>query len=504
MKGRPEMNAPLQPAAIDALPHILRHRQTKIVATLGPASSSAEVIATLFERGVDVFRLNFSHGSHDDHRIRYDILRDLERRTGRPVAVMADLQGPKLRLATFAKGKIAVAPGQVLRLDLSLEPGDETRVGLPHPEIFAAMVPGAELLLDDGKVRLTVESCGLDHAVTRVVSGTALSDRKGVNVPGVALPISALTPKDRADLVFALDLGVDWIALSFVQRAEDVAEARELIQGRAALLAKIEKPQAIQHLDAIVELADGIMVARGDLGVEMPPEDVPVLQKTIVREALRAGKPVIVATQMLESMVTAPAPTRAEASDVATAIFDGADAVMLSAETAAGAYPVEAVTIMNRIAERVEKDPVYRQMIEAQRLPPRFHTPSDAITVAARQVAQSLDAAAIATYTTSGSTTLRAARERPAMPILCIARSIAISRRMMLAYGVHGVIAGVPDGFQAKIRAAVKIAVAEGLAVAGDQIVVTAGDGVTGSTNVLRVAAVDAEGMPAMPESAAE
>ena len=488
----------------DMLPAILRHRRTKIVATLGPASSSPDIIAALFERAVDVFRLNFSHGSHENHRRSYEILRDLERRTGRPVCIMADLQGPKLRLATFAAGRVVLVAGQRLRLDLSMEPGDETRVGMPHPEIFAALVAGAELLLDDGKVRLTVESCGPDHAETRVISGTALSDRKGVNVPGVALPISALTPKDRADLTFALELGVDWIALSFVQRAEDVAEARALIQGRAALLAKIEKPQAIDHLDAIVDLADGIMVARGDLGVEMPPEDVPVLQKTIIREAIRAGKPVIVATQMLESMVTAPAPTRAEASDVATAIFDGADAVMLSAETAAGAYPLEAVTIMNRIAERVERDPIYRGMIDSQRQPPRSHTPSDAITAASRQVATSVGAVAIATYTTSGSTTLRAARERPEMPILCIARSPAISRRMMLAYGVHGVLAEVPDGFQAKIRAAVRIARSEGLAEVGDLIVVTSGDGVTGSTNVLRVATVGAENMPAMPESAAE
>ncbi len=498
------MNAPVATVVADRLPSILRHRQTRIVATLGPTSSSPEMIEALFERAVDVFRLNFSHGSHDDHRRRYDILRDLERRTGRPVCIMADLQGPKLRLATFAHGPITLTPGATLRLDLSLEPGDESRVGLPHPEIFAALAPGAELLLDDGRVRLTVESCGLDHAVTRVVSGRTLSDRKGVNVPGVALPISALTTKDRADLAFALDLGVDWIALSFVQRPEDVAEAHALIQGRAALLAKIEKPQAIDHLAAIVALADGLMVARGDLGVEMPPEDVPILQKTIVREAVRAGKPVIVATQMLESMVTNPAPTRAESSDVATAIFDGADAVMLSAETAAGAYPLEAVTIMNRIAERVEKDPIYRRMIEAERLPPHSHTPSDAITAAARQVAETLGAAAIATYTTSGSTTLRAARERPEMPILCIARSAAISRRMMLAYGVHGVLEGVPDGFQAKVRTAARIARAEGLAKTGDLIVVTAGDGVTGSTNVLRVVAIDAVDMPVLSDSMAE
>jgi len=495
------MSAPRHaPEAAPAASPIRRKRQTKIVATLGPASGDAEVIDALFEQGVDVFRLNFSHGSHDDHRRRLDVLRDLEQRHGRPIAVLADLQGPKLRLGTFAAGRIALAFGQAFRLDLDPTPGDETRVGMPHPEIFAALVPGAELLLDDGKVRLEVLSCASDHAETRVLAGTALSDRKGVNVPGVALPISALTPKDRADLAFALDAGVDWIALSFVQRPQDVVEARELIGDRAALLAKIEKPQAIEHLETIIDLVDGIMVARGDLGVEMPTEDVPPLQKRIVRAARRAGKPVIVATQMLESMISAPTPTRAEASDVATAVFDGADAVMLSAETAAGAHPVEAVAIMNRIAERVERDPIYHQMIDAQRDAQGAPSASDAITAAAHQVARAIGAAAIATYTTSGSTTLRAARERPAVPILCLARSLAISRRLVLAYGVRSVFAPVPDGFRAKIVGAVEVAAREGLAVDGDTLVVTAGDGVTGSTNVLRVATVGAERPAAMPE----
>ena len=473
---------------------ILRRRQTKIVATLGPASTDPEVIGALFESGVDVFRLNCSHGTHEDHRRRLAVLRDLERRWDRPIAVLADLQGPKLRLGTFVGGSIALEAGRAFRLDLDPTPGDETRVGLPHPEIFAALVPGAELLLDDGKVRLEVVACGPDRAETRVVSGTTLSDRKGVNVPGVVLPISALTDKDRADLAFALDAGVDWIGLSFVQRPQDVAEARALVGTRAAILAKIEKPQAIDHLEAIVALSDGIMVARGDLGVEMPPEDVPTLQKRIVREARRAGKPVIVATQMLESMISAPTPTRAEASDVATAIFDGTDAVMLSAETAAGAHPIEAVTMMNRIAERVERDPIYRQMIDAQRATQAQTSASDAITTAAGRVARAVGAVAIATYTTSGSTTLRAARERPEVPILCLARSAAVSRRMMLAYGVRSVFAPVPDGFRAKIAGAVDVAVREGLAVAGDALVVTAGDGVTGSTNVLRVAVVGEEG----------
>jgi len=476
-----------------ATDRITRKRQTKIVATLGPASNEASVIEALFASGVDVFRLNCSHGSHADHRRRLDILREIEQRWGRPIGVLADLQGPKLRLGTFAEGRIALTLGQNFRLDLDSKPGDETRVGMPHPEIFAALTSGAELLLDDGKVRLEVLSRGPDHAETRVLAGTALSDRKGVNVPGVALPISALTKKDRADLDFALEAGADWIALSFVQRPEDVIEARELIGDRAALLAKIEKPQAIDHLEAIIALCDGVMVARGDLGVELPPEDVPTLQKRIVLEARRMGKPVIVATQMLESMITAPTPTRAEASDVATAIFDGADAIMLSAETAAGAYPLEAVTIMNRIAERVERDPLYRQAIDAQRAAHGPVSASDAISSAAGEVARAIGAAAIATYTTSGSTTLRAARERPAVPILCLARSVAISRRMALSYGVRSVFAAVPDGFRAKVANAVAVAELQGFAKPGDMLVITAGDCVTGSTNVLRVAAVAAE-----------
>ncbi|WP_448190060.1 pyruvate kinase [Azospirillum sp. sgz301742] len=472
---------------------IRRFRLTKIVATLGPSSSTPEMIRTLFETGVDMFRLNFSHGSHDDHGARVKAIRALEKETGRPIAIMADLQGPKLRLGKFANGPVELTAGQSFRLDLSKEPGDTTRVGMPHPEIFAALEPEAELLLDDGKVRLRVVSCSPEHADTIVVSGTRLSDRKGVNVPGVVLPLSPLTDKDREDLVFALDQGVDWVALSFVQRPEDVAEARKLIAGRAALLSKMEKPQAIDHLDQIIELSDGLMVARGDLGVELPAEDVPSIQKRIVRDSRRAGKPVIVATQMLESMVSAPAPTRAEASDVATAVYDGADAVMLSAETASGAYPVEAVSMMDRIARRVEQDPLYRTIMDAQHPDPQ-QTAADAITAAARQVAHTIEAAAIVTYTTSGSTTLRAARERPEVPILCLTSSPETARRLVIAYGVHSVQTEDVDNFSEMVQKAARIAHDDGLAAEGQRLVITAGVpfGTPGNTNILRIAWVEA------------
>ncbi len=482
------MSAPA-PSKTGSNPKI-RRRQTKVVATIGPASGTIEVIRELVAAGADVFRLNFSHGAHEEHRARFDILRQVEAETGRPIAVMADLQGPKLRISTFAEGSIELAEGQTFRLDLSKEPGDNTRVGLPHPEIFAALKPNTDVLLDDGRVRLHVVSCAKDHAVTTVVSGRGLSNRKGVNVPDVVLPLSALTPKDRKDLAFALDLGVDWIALSFVQRPEDLIEARGLIGDRAALLAKIEKPQAIDTLSAIIELADGVMVARGDLGVEMRPEDVPTLQKRIVRESRQAGKPVIVATQMLESMVTSPAPTRAEASDVATAVFDGADAVMLSAETAAGAYPVAAVAIMDSIAQRVEHDPLYRQIIEAQRLPFGAETSSDAITHAAKQIAGALDAKAIITYTATGSTTLRVTRERPGVPVLCVTPDLIKTRKLMLAYGVLVIPTPLFRRFQDKVNTGVTLALDLGIAELGDTLVVTAGEGVPGSTNVLRIVTV--------------
>jgi pyruvate kinase len=468
-----------------------RLHRTKIVATLGPASASEKGIADLFDAGVDVFRLNFSHGSHDDHRKNFEIIRKLERKTHRPIAVLMDLQGPKLRIGTFADDRIELEQGAKFRLDQDDKPGDVNRVRLPHREIFQAISPGTDLLLDDGKIRLRVADCSDGHADCEVITGGPLSNRKGVNVPGVVLPLSPLTAKDQDDLRFGLDLGIDWCGLSFVQRPEDIAEARKLIAGRAAIMAKLEKPAAIDRLEEIIELSDAVMVARGDLGVEMPPEDVPVLQKRIIRACRQTGKPVVVATQMLESMIESPTPTRAEASDVATAVYDGADAVMLSAETAAGKYPVQAASMMNRIIERVEVAPSYRRAIDAEREEPEA-TAADAISAAARQVAHTLSAAAIVTFTTSGSTTLRAARERPDVPIICLTPVIETARRLAVVWGVHTVHSSDARNFQDMVVKASHFAVADGFAKANDRIIITAGVpfGTPGATNVLRITRV--------------
>ncbi len=463
-----------------------RLTRTKIVATVGPSSSSEEVLSQLFQAGVDVFRLNFSHGTHDEHAERVRIIRGLEQHFSRPIGILADMQGPKLRVGAFAAGSVALQSDAAFRLDLHDAPGDTTRVELPHPEIFAALQPGAVLLLDDGKLRLQVTDCGADYADTKVLVPGTLSDHKGVNLPNTRLDISPLTPKDRSDLAFALSLGVTFVGLSFVQRPEDIVEARELIDGRARVLAKLEKPSAIQHLERIVELSDALMVARGDLGVEMPTEDVPVLQRRIVRACRHAGKPVIVATQMLESMVHAPTPTRAEASDVANAVYEGTDAVMLSAETAAGAFPVEAVTIMERIILRAEKDPAFQGTLHVEEAIPEA-TEADAITVAARQAAETIGATSIVTFTGSGDTTLRAARERPAMPILAITFDEPTARSLALSWGVHPVVIASPRSFREMVASAERIAVAEGFADPGGTIVFLAGFPVGSSVNTLRI-----------------
>ncbi len=465
-----------------------RLRKAKIVATLGPASSDPAVIRQLFEAGADVFRLNFSHGSHADHKRRYDAIRDLEKQTGRPIAILQDLQGPKIRIGALQAGSVLLERGAMVRFRLSPEPGDARTVPLPHPEVIGNLMPGHTLMIDDGKLQLTVTACGDDFADARVVIGGTLSDRKGVNLPNTNLPISPLTEKDRVDLAFGLDLGVDWVALSFVQRPADVIEAQGLIGGRAGIMAKIEKPAALERIEEIVALVDAVMVARGDLGVEIPPEEVPGRQKELIRLCRQAGKPVIVATQMLESMIKTPSPTRAEASDVATAIYDSADAVMLSAESASGDWPVEAVAMMNRIITHTENHKLYRSIIDALQPSPENTTPH-AVAAAAADVADAIGAAAIVAFTASGTTALRAARKRPRVPILSLSPSAGIARRMALLWGTHNMLTPEITTYDEMVENARKHALEEGFAKEGDRIVVIAGIpfGRPGSTNNLRV-----------------
>ncbi|SDO03473.1 pyruvate kinase [Rhodoferax sp. OV413] len=471
------------------MPH---SHNAKIVATLGPASADRATITALVRAGANVFRLNFSHGTHADHRQRFELIRAIEAELGRPIGILLDLQGPKLRIGTFAHGPVQLLDGAAFRLDLdAARPGDATRASMPHPQIFAALKPGAELLLDDGKLKLEVQSCGADHAETRVINGGQLSDRKGVNVPGVVLPLSALTEKDKADLDFGLSLGVDWVALSFVQRAADITEVKQIVQGRAGIVAKLEKPAAIESLEAILAETDAVMVARGDLGVEMPAEQVPAIQKRIVRACRRLGKPVIVATQMLESMIAAPVPTRAEASDVATAIYDGADAVMLSAESASGRFPVESVAMMARIIAQTEADPHYRDALDASHTPPSANT-ADAIGHAAHAVAGLLDVATMVAYTSSGASALRMARERPRASILGLTPNPATARRLALVWGVRPVLCQDVTNVSEMTEVALQTAVAQQFAASGQTIVIAAGMpfGASGSTNLLRIAQV--------------
>ncbi|WP_434034873.1 pyruvate kinase [Cupriavidus sp. a3] len=468
-----------------------RIRNAKVVATLGPSSSSREVINDLFLAGADVFRLNFSHGTHEDHAQRLTEIRAVEKQHGRPIGVLLDLQGPKLRIGAFAGGKVSLSAGDKFRLDLSEADGSARRVHLPHPEIFAALREGSELLLDDGKIRLRVDSRGEDFAETTVLNGGPLSNRKGVNVPDVMLPLSAMTEKDRRDLEFGLELGVDWVALSFVQCPEDVREIKKIVNGRAGVIAKLEKPAAIQSLDEIVREADAVMVARGDLGVEMPAEQVPSLQKQIIRACRKAGKPVIVATQMLESMIASPVPTRAEASDVATAVYDGADAVMLSAESASGQYPVEAVQMMNGIIKRTESDPLYHDAIEASHTPPNQQV-ADAISNAVRHIAQLLKVPAAVAYTSSGYSALRMARERPAVPIVGMTPLESTARRLALAWGVHAVLCQEVEDVVEMTDLACQTVLKEKFGSSGLSIVISAGlpFTVAGTTNLLRIAQI--------------
>src|ERR1700728_2461430 len=468
-----------------------RQRRTKVVATLGPASGDRTAIARLFQAGADVFRINMSHTNHDRMRELVASIRAVEADNNRPIGILVDLQGPKLRLGTFKDGSAEIDKGQDFILDADAAPGDARRVQLPHPEIFAAIKPGDALLIDDGKLRLVATEVSPQRIVAQVKVGGKVSNRKGVSLPDTVVPLAALAPKDIADLEAALDAGIDWLALSFIQRPEDVAEAKKLARGRAAVMAKIEKPQAVARLSDILELADALMVARGDLGVEMPLEKVPGVQKEMTRACRRAGKPVVVATQMLESMISSPVPTRAEVSDVATAIFDGADAVMLSAESAAGQYPLEAVTTMNRIAEEVEREGIYLPALHVLHTEPE-PTGADAIAAAARQVAETLDLAAIVCWTSSGATGMRVARERPRPPIVAISPMLGAGRKLSLVWGIHCVVAEDARDQDDMVERACEIASKEDFAKAGERVIIVAGVplGTPGATNMMRVAYV--------------
>jgi pyruvate kinase len=465
---------------------MIRARRARIVATIGPASRDR--IRELALAGADVFRVNFSHGVNAEHARSIAAVRKAEAQVGRPLAVLADLQGPKIRLGEFEDGSIRLKPGHVLRLDLKSKPGDASRIGVPHPEVFAALRTGASVLLDDGKVRLRVTDHGPDFADTEVEAGDTLSDHKGLNLPGLAIPIPALTDKDRKDLAFALKEGVDWVALSFVQRASDMAELRRLVQDRASVLAKIEKPSALEALDEILDLSQAVMVARGDLGVELAPEEVPVVQKQLVRAARLRGIPVIVATQMLESMTHAPTPTRAEASDVAGAVYEGADALMLSAESAVGEYPLEAISMMDRIITRVERDPRWPELMRAEY--PVEDADADALVAAARKAADAASTACLVTFTTTGQTPLRLARERPLQPTLALTPNLDTARKLALLWGVEPRV--VPELLDPEelARAALQQAVETGLAEPGQRILILAGlpMGSPGAANILRIA----------------
>ena len=468
---------------------MIRLRRTRIVATLGPASRAPAMVLELARIGVDVFRLNFSHGVHADHQAALEAVRAAEAGISRPLAVLADLQGPKFRLGVFEAGSLSIEPGQRLRFDLDPAPGGAARIPLPHPEVFKALKPGALLVLDDGKVRLVVKKASDSFAEVEVIAGEALSDRKGLAVPGADIPVSALTPKDRADLEFALRVGVDWVALSFVQNAADMADLRRLVNGRASVLAKIEKPAALRDLEAILDVSDGLMVARGDLGVELAPEEVPVAQKTIVRAARRRGTPVIIATQMLESMTMNPSPTRAEASDVANGVYEGADALMLSGESAAGAWPCEAVAMMDAIIRKVEADPNWPSLMRAEH--GEDHDEDvDVLISAATRAAEARSTACLVAYTTTGATARRLARERPGHPILALAPSEPVARRLCLLWGVEPRAASQPRGIEAMTDAAAAMAGRLGLAAPGARVLIIAGPplGAPGAANLLRIA----------------
>ncbi|WP_026783919.1 pyruvate kinase [Pleomorphomonas koreensis] len=472
-----------------------RNRKVKILATLGPSSSDKDMIARLHQAGADCFRINMSHTNHEKLRYYVSTIREVEAEAGRPIGILADLQGPKLRVGTFANGPVFLEIGSKFAFHRDKVDGDVTGVTLPHPEIIDALEPGHRLLIDDGRLRLRIVENDRKVAVAEVEVGGKISDRKGVSLPDTILTSGALTEKDRADLTAALDADVDWIALSFVQQPEDLMEVHEIVDGKCGVMAKIEKPQAVKRFNEILELSDAIMVARGDLGVELPLEQVPSVQKSITRTTRKAGKPVVVATQMLESMIQSPVPTRAEVSDIANAVFEGADAVMLSAESAAGAYPVEAVQTMSHVAEEVESSEHFHSILAGQRGEPDA-TPADAISASARQIAETLGIAALVCFTASGATGLRAARERPSTPILALSPNRSMARRLALVWGIHSVVTDDARSLNDLVQRASRISAEEGFAAPGDRIIITAGVpfGSAGVTNLLRIATIGADG----------
>ncbi|WP_409361175.1 pyruvate kinase [Bartonella heixiaziensis] len=472
-----------------------RARKVKIIATLGPSSFSISMIEKLFMAGADVFRLNMSHTDRETMADLVKRIRKVEKTVGRPIGILVDLQGPKLRIGRFAKGQEDLRVGQNFTLDDRDVLGDAQRVYFPHEQVLAAVKPGNRLLIDDGKLELCAELCDGHSVQCRVVSGTRISDRKGVSLPDTVLPFGPMTPKDQADLYAVLEQPVDWVALSFIQRPEDILEVRQLTKNKVSLMAKIEKPQALEQIEKIIDVSDGIMIARGDLGVEMPLERIPALQMELIKACRLAGKPVVVATQMLESMISSSVPTRAEVSDVATAVYAGSDAVMLSAESASGLYPEEAVLMMDRIAKQIEQDPTYDAQVGAQHPAPES-TGTDAISLAARQIAETLQLKAIVAYTASGTTGVRASRERPNTPIIALSPIVETARRLALVWGVHCVVVQDARDLEDMVDRAAAIAFQEGFCQGGDRFLVTAGVpfGTPGATNLLRIASVSQDG----------
>ncbi len=471
-------------------------RRTKIVATIGPATSSADTLRSLIEAGATTLRLNFSHGTHDDHQRNIRLIRQISFELNQPVGILQDLQGPKIRLGRFEQGSVVVEKGDLFTLTSRAVAGDRSISSVTYEPLAREVPEGATILLDDGRVEMRVEKVDQikGDLFCRVVVGGTLSNSKGVNFPGVYLSVKAMTDKDRRDLMFGLDQGVDWVALSFVRNPQDVLEIKELISSagkHVPVIAKIEKHEAIEQMNEILSLCDGVMVARGDLGVELPAEEVPILQKRLISTANRLGIPVITATQMLDSMASNPRPTRAEISDVANAIIDGTDAVMLSNETAVGKYPVKAVATMAQIAVRIEREQITRNVSNVE---DTGRSIPNAISQAVAQIAAQLEATAVMTLTKSGSTARNVSKFRPNPPILAVTPHVDVARQLQLVWGVKPLLVlDLPSTGQT-FQAALNVAQEKQLVFEGDLVVMTAGtlQGVSGSTDLIKVEVVTA------------